>query len=83
MVSRNLPFEYFVLGNVRREGGAVGHVAGQPISDVVTDLNGNRYRFAGLARRDRYGRLDVDALRAGEWIVYPNLVYASDDGSNS
>ncbi len=79
MVSRNLPFEYFVLGNVQLDGAVVAHVGGRPIRDAVIDARGSRYRFVGLARRDGSGRLDVEALRAGEWIVEPNLVYAAEE----
>jgi hypothetical protein len=75
MVSRSLPFEYFVLDRPRHEGAVVGYLAGRPIRDVVIDANGHRYRFAGLARRDVNGRLDVGCLQAGEWIVLPGLVY--------
>ncbi len=78
MVSRNLPFEYFVLGNPRFDGAVVGYLAGRPIRDIVIDATGHRYRFAGLAHRDGNGRLDVESLRAGEWIVLPDLVYCSD-----
>ena len=78
MVSRNLPFEYLVLRNPRFDGASVGYLAGAPIRDAVIDASGHRYRFAGLARRDRNGRLDVESLRAGEWIVLPDLVYHTD-----
>jgi hypothetical protein len=78
MVSRYLPFEYFVLDRPQYEGGVVGYLAGQPIRDVVIDARGHRYRFAGLARRDVNGRLDVGCLRVGEWIVLPGLVYHAD-----
>ena len=78
MVSRNLPFEYFVLGNPRFDGAIVGSLAGRPIRDIAVDASGHRYRFAGLVRRDGNGRLDVESLRAGEWIILPDLVYHTD-----
>ncbi|WP_195909619.1 hypothetical protein [Rhizobium tubonense] len=78
MVSRNLPFEYFVLDRPRYEGAVIGYLASQPIRDVAIDAAGHRYRFAGLASRDGNGRLDVGCLEAGEWIVLPNLVYTGD-----
>lgn len=77
MVSRSLPFEYFVLNDVRPDGAVVAYVADRPVRGAVIDAHGRRYQFAGLARRDSNGRLDVQALRAGEWIVHPNLVYAA------
>jgi hypothetical protein len=75
MVSRNIPHEYFLLSAMREEGPVVGYVNGKPISAAVIDSNGSRYRFAGIASRDRQGRLDVLSLRQGEWIVAPDLVY--------
>jgi len=75
MVSRNIPHEYFLLTAARQEGPVIGHLQGTPISAEVVDENGKRYRFVGLAERDRQGRLDVLSLRRGEWIVVPDLVY--------
>jgi hypothetical protein len=75
MVSRNLPFEYFILSNVEPDGPVVGFVADRPVRGSVVDGHGRRYRFSGLARRDGSGRLDVEDLRTGEWIVLPDLVY--------
>jgi hypothetical protein len=75
MVSRNVPHEYFLLTATREEGPVVGHLRGKPISAAVVDRNGGRYRFVGVAGRDRRGRLDVLSLRRGEWIVAPDLVY--------
>ncbi|MBN8950517.1 MULTISPECIES: hypothetical protein [unclassified Rhizobium] len=75
MVSRNIPQEYFVLSATREEGPVIGYVNDRPIASAVVDGNGSRYRFVGLARRDREGRLDVLSLRHGEWIVAPNLIY--------
>jgi hypothetical protein len=78
MVSRNLPFEYFVLNDCKPDGAVVGYVDGHPIRDAVVDGHGRRYRFAGLARRDGSRRLDVASLVAGEWILQPGLVYRQD-----
>ncbi|GES49097.1 hypothetical protein Rhsp01_17150 [Rhizobium sp. NBRC 114257] len=75
MVSRNIPHEYFLLSATREEGPVVGYVNGKPISAAVVDRNGSRYRFVGIAVRDREGRLDVLTLRQGEWIVAPDLIY--------
>ena len=77
-VSHRVPTEYFVLANLREEGAIIGQLAGHPIADSVVDASGQRYRFVGVAPRDRTGRFDVEALRAGEWIVQPGLVYAAD-----
>ena len=76
--SRRVPTEYFVLANLREQGAVIGRLAGHPIADTVVDARGPRYHFVGVAPRDRCGRFDVEALRAGEWIVQPGLVYAAD-----
>lgn len=78
-VGRSVPTEYFVLANLRHDGPVVGHLDDQPIHEMVTDGNGLRYHYAGLAPRDTNGQLDVEALRAGEWIVKPGLVYVMED----
>lgn len=77
-VSRRVPTEYFVLANLREQGAIIGRLAGHPIADTVVDASGLQYHFVGVAPRDRSGRFDVEALRAGEWIVQPGLVYAAD-----
>lgn len=76
--SRRLPTEYFVLADVRFEGAVIGYLAGRPIREAVTDGDGLRYRFVGVAPRLPGGGFDVLALRSGEWIVQPGLVYAAD-----
>ncbi|MDX8477391.1 hypothetical protein RFN28_02725 [Mesorhizobium sp. VK24D] len=75
-LSRTIPTEYFVLANLRNEGKVVGRLADHPISEIVVDDRGLRYRYVGVATRAADGRYDVDSLRPGEWIVQPGLVYA-------
>ena len=77
-VSHRVPTEYFVLANLREQGTVIGRLADHPIADTVVDASGLRYHFVGVAPRDRSGRFDVEALRTGEWIVQPGLVYAAD-----
>jgi hypothetical protein len=72
------PLEYFMLQEPQGEGPVVGYFAGQTISEHMTDYLGQRYRFAGLAPLRRDGRYDVDALRPGEWLVEPGLIYVSE-----
>lgn len=75
-----MPTEYFVLANLRLDGPVIGHIGGQPIAEAVIDGHGCRYRYVGLAPRDPEGRLDVEALKPGEWIVQPGLVYVMEEG---
>jgi hypothetical protein len=77
-VSRKVPTEYFVLANLKEQGAIIGRLAGHPIADTVVDASGLRYHFVGVAPRDHSGRFDVEALRTGEWIVQPGLLYAVD-----
>ncbi|TCM77398.1 hypothetical protein EV291_10738 [Rhizobium sp. BK068] len=77
MVSRSLPHEYFFLDGLRSDGPVIGHIDGKPIPARVIDIRGSRYRFVGVVRRDRRGRLDVSALRKNEWLVVPDLIYAA------
>ncbi|MGO4623244.1 hypothetical protein AB4Z34_26600 [Ensifer sp. 2YAB10] len=76
--SRRLPTEYFMLADVEFEGAVIGYLAGRPIRDSVSDRDGLRYRFVGVAPRLPGGGFDVLALRSGEWILLPGLVYAAD-----
>ena len=76
---RSFPIEYYMLQNVAPDGSEiVGHFSGRPILREAVDPCGRRYHYAGLAPRLRDGRFDVAALRPGEWLVEPGLVYSSD-----
>ena len=75
-IGRGVPTEYFILSDLRSEGATIGHLAGNPIVETVVDASGHRYRYVGVAPRIPDARFDVDALRRGEWIVRPGLVYA-------
>ena len=80
---RSFPIEYYMLQSVAPDGSeVVGYFAGRPILEEVVDPSGHRYHYAGLAPRLRDGRFDVAALRPGEWLVEPGLVYASDDAGD-
>lgn len=76
--SRRLPTEYFMLAGVAFEGAVIGSLGGCPIQEAVRDGDGLVYRFVGVAPRLAGGGFDVLALRTGEWIVKPGLVYAAD-----
>ncbi|WP_077963369.1 hypothetical protein [Ensifer adhaerens] len=76
--SRRLPTEYFTLVDVAFEGAVIGYLDDRPIREAVRDGDGLVYRFVGVAPRLIGGGFDVQALRSGEWIVSPGLVYAAD-----
>jgi hypothetical protein len=81
--SRNRPVDYFMLQEPHGEGPKVGTFAGQAIAEHMTDYLGQRYRFAGIAPRLANGRYDVDALRPGEWLVEPGLIYVHEPKQRS
>lgn len=59
-------------------GPIIGSYAGEPIADSVRDIDGRRYRFAGILPLRREGAWDLTALGPGEWIVGPGLIYRWD-----
>lgn len=72
-----------MLADVQFAGAEIGYLADRPIREAVIDGDGLRYRFVGVAPRLASGGFDVLALRAGEWIVQPGLVYAAEPKSVS
>ncbi len=72
---RGRPVEYFMLHDARPAGQSVGLYANREIPASVIDDFGRQYVFAGIAPRRRNGDFDVDALRTGEFILKPGLVY--------
>jgi len=70
--------DYFMLQEPHGEGPLVGTYAGCAIPECMTDCFGCHYRFAGIASRLTDGRYDLDALRPGEWLVEPGLIYAGE-----
>lgn len=67
--------DYYMLMEPRPDGTVLGYYAGQPIAAYVVDAHGDRYRYAGVAPRLRNGGYDLEAVRSGEWLVEPGLVY--------
>lgn len=70
--------EFFVLRNVVPAGLVIGHRAGQDIYGSIVDEWDRRYSFVGIANFRREGGYDCDALRTGEFILPPGLVYRLD-----
>ena len=69
------PIEYSMLFDAKPSGGCVGYYMDRPISEAVTDEFGRSFVFAGIAPRRWDGQFDTDALRPGEFIVQPGLIY--------
>jgi hypothetical protein len=72
---RSRPLDYFILHEAKPTGPSVGHYEGKDIPASVVDEFGRQYLFAGIAPRRWNGGLDVDALRTGEFILMPGLIY--------
>ena len=70
--------EYFLLRNVTAKGPVVGHYEGQDVRQSIVDEWGRRYSFVGIAAFKWNGEYDCDALKAGEFILPPGLVYRLD-----
>ena len=71
----DLCVDYFVLADPQPDGPVVGIYDGHPIAAEIVDASGTRYEYAGVATFRADGAYDVEALRLGEWIVPPGLVY--------
>ncbi|HUA78019.1 MAG TPA: hypothetical protein VMA86_10130 [Acetobacteraceae bacterium] len=67
--------EYSLLHHAKADGPVIGTYMDHPIAEAVIDESGKRFVYAGLAPRKRGGRLDVEALGPGEFILRPGLVY--------
>ena len=81
--NRNQPVDYFMLQEPQGEGPLVGTLAGREIPECMTDGYGRHFRFAGIAPRLQNGRYDLDALRPGECLVEPGLIYVHEPGRRS
>ena len=74
-LGRSRPIEYYMLHDATPSGRSVGFYAGKYIAKVVVDGFGQRYVYVGLAPRRCDGKFDVAALKTGECILQPGLVY--------
>lgn len=69
------PLVYLLLHEAKPSGLAIGKMGQETIYEFVTDSFGRRYRYNGVAPRRWSGEIDVDALKPGEFILAPCLVY--------
>jgi len=67
--------DFHLIVDPRPEGPTVGVYADRPFSESVADYFGRRFTYAGVAPRLRSGQYDLAALRTGEFIVEPGLLY--------
>jgi hypothetical protein len=72
-ISRSL--EYAILDRVTGLCACIGSFGGQPIHEFVKDQFGGEYEYVGAAPRMHDGTFDPAALRVGEFILPPGLIY--------
>jgi hypothetical protein len=68
--------EYSILHHTSPEGPVIGRLGDREFSAFVRDEYGRRFSYEGVAPRGRDGGFDGAALKDGEFIVLPGLIYA-------
>jgi hypothetical protein len=74
-IHRVRPIDYSILLDPQPAGPMIGRYAGKEFSESVRDAFGRLFVFAGIAPRRANGGFNDDALRPGEFIVLPGLIY--------
>ncbi|HWA80756.1 MAG TPA: hypothetical protein VG848_10670 [Acetobacteraceae bacterium] len=82
-LSQAQTIEYSLLHHTTMDGPVIGTYMDQPIAEAVIDETGRRYVYAGLVPRGRGGRFDTGALRPGEFILQPGLIYRGEFAASS
>jgi hypothetical protein len=72
---RERPIEYSILQGAEPAGPIIGNYADKGFAEFVRDEYGRLFVYAGLAPRRRDGRFNDEALKPGEFIVLPGLIY--------
>src|ERR1700690_1655570 len=67
--------EFRLMVDPRPTGQIIGVYADRPFSESVADYFGRHFTYTGVAPRRTNGQYDVAALREGEFIVEPGLLY--------
>lgn len=67
--------DYHIVLDPRPDGPVIGFLGETPIVAAVLDYFGRRFVYDGVAPRRPNGRFDIDALKPGEGLVEPGLVY--------
>ena len=74
-ISPNRPIEYSMIHAARPAGPTIGTYAGQEIYESIVDEFGRLFYFTGIAPRRLKGGFAAEALKPGEFILQPGLVY--------
>lgn len=67
--------EFHMMVDPRPTGQIIGVYGDRPFSESVADYFGRRFTYTGVAPRRTNGQYDLAALREGEFIVEPGLLY--------
>ncbi len=67
--------EYSILHHAKPAGPTIGRLNGNAFSEFVYDEFGRIFVYRGVAPRLRNGQFDDAALKDGEFIVPPGLIY--------
>lgn len=67
--------EFLWLHNAHAAGPVIGKIGEEEIAETVIDQFGRAYTYSGLAPRAWNGKLDLDRLQAGEFLLKNGLVY--------
>jgi hypothetical protein len=72
---------YSIMVEPRPAGATIGLYRGLPIAERVVDRFNRHFTYVGVIGRRRDGQYDVDALKPGQFVVEPGLVYGLDTGN--
>src|SRR4029077_3622648 len=71
---------YSIMVEPRPAGATIGLYRGLPIAERVVDRFNRHFTYLGVIGRRRDGHYDVDALKPGQFVVEPGLVYGLESG---
>jgi hypothetical protein len=71
---------YNIMVEPRPVGATIGLYRGLPIAERVVDQFNRRFTYLGVIGRRRDGHYDVNALKPGQFVVEPGLVYGLETG---
>jgi hypothetical protein len=71
---------YCIMVEPHPAGATIGLYRGLPIAERVVDQFNRRFTYVGVIGRRRDGQYDVNALKPGQFVVEPGLVYGLETG---
>ena len=71
---------YSIMVESRPAGATIGALSGPAHRRAVVDQFNRRFTYVGVIGRRRDGQYDVNALKPGQFVVEPGLVYDLETG---